>query len=134
MVTTAIIYASMLGKTRKTAIYIADNINADKFDLKKQKTINMSEYSNVIFGTGIHAGSPNKLVVEFIENNKNELARKKVSLFMCCKYKSEKGLQQCENVGSLLNIEDATFFSGHGEKNEAGFEEAVDTFIEKMRV
>ncbi len=131
--TTAVIYASKLGKTRKVGNYIAKSINADMFDLKKQTMINMSAYNRIIFGTGIHAGKPYKSLVTFLEVNKAELAKKKTSLFICCMYNDEKGQAQCERVSGELGIAEAVFFDGKSEKNEEGFEIAVDDFIAKLR-
>lgn len=133
--TTAIIFSSgVTGKTKKTGKYIAKALDADLFDLKKQTTIDLTAYNKLIFGTGIHAGKPYKALVSFLENNKDEIAKKKTSLFICCLFDEEKGQKQCDGVSETLGISDAVFFSGKTEKNEEGFETIVDDFISKQRV
>ncbi len=132
MTSKAIVFSSQLGKTRKTAKYIAKELNADVFDLKKQTIINLGEYDHVIFGTGIHAGKPYRQLVDFLENNKDQLSGKKESLFVCCKFDAEKGEEQIKKVSEELGVKDAFFFAGKGEKNEEGFETGVDDFINEM--
>jgi len=133
MTNKAVIFSSGLGKTRKIATYVAKELNADLFDLKKQTTIDLSEYKHVIFGTGIHAGRPYGALVEFLENNKDQLSGKKRSLFLSCMYHDEKGEAQLKKVSGELGIGDAFFFSGKGEKNDEKMGTAVDRFIEEMR-
>jgi menaquinone-dependent protoporphyrinogen oxidase len=130
----AIIYASKFGRTRKVSKYIAAELGADSFDLKKQTVINMSEYKHIVFGTGIHAGKPFKSVVEFIETNKDELSKKRQSLFICCKFDGEKGSEQCKRVSDELKITNAAFFPGKEEKSEEGFGKTVDDFIRRLRL
>ncbi|MDR0509380.1 MAG: flavodoxin domain-containing protein [Candidatus Methanoplasma sp.] len=129
----AILYSSGLGKTRKIAAYAAKELKADIFDLKKQTVIDLSEYSHIIFGTGIHAGKPYGALVRFIKDNKDQLTSKKKSLFLSCMLKDEKGEAQLKAVSNELRISDAYFFHGKGEKNDEGMEIAVDDFIKEMR-
>jgi Flavodoxin len=129
----AIIYASKLGKTRKTGDYIACELKADKFDLKKQKMIDLSEYSHIIFGTGIMAGKPYSALAEFLENNRAQLKGKKLTLFICCKNDEEKGKTQCETVSKMLDIPHAVFFAGKVETKDEGFNANVDDFIKEMK-
>ena len=124
----AVIFASKLGRTRKTAKYIAKELGADIFDLKKQTVIDLSEYKYLILGTGIRAGKPFGSLVDFLEKNQSQLKEKRMSLFLCCKFDEEKGKVQCEKVSEVLGITDATFFSS-GEKNEEGISTAVDDYI-----
>ncbi|MDR3205947.1 MAG: flavodoxin domain-containing protein [Candidatus Methanoplasma sp.] len=133
MVSKAVIYASTFGKTRKTAKYVAGQLGADAFDLKKQTLINMSEYDHIVFGTGIHAGKPYKRLTDFIEANRGELSRKRTSLFLCCRFNDEKGAAQCRKVADALGISDAAFFSGRGDENPDGFEVALDDYIRRLR-
>ena len=129
----AIIYSSKLGKTRKISEYTAKELKADIFDLKKQTAIDLSKYDHIIFGTGIHAGKPYAPLVEFLENNSVQLAKKKTSLFLSCMYDDLKGTKQVERVSGELKIRDAFFFHGKGEKNDAGMEKSVDEFIGEMK-
>lgn len=132
MTSKAIVYSSKLGKTRKTAKYVAQELKADSFDLKKQTVINLSEYDHVIFATGIRAGKPYRSLVDFLANNKDQISKKKTSLFVCCKFDAEKGEAQIKKVSEELGIDDAFFFAGRGEKNEQGIESEVDDFIREM--
>jgi len=132
MTNKAIVYASTLGKTRKIAKYIASELKADSFDLKKQTVINLSEYNHIIFGTGIHAGKPYGALVRFLKDNKEQLSGKKTSLFISCKFDGEKGEAQTKKVSEELGISNAFFFPGKGEKNDEGVNAAVDTFIKEM--
>jgi menaquinone-dependent protoporphyrinogen IX oxidase len=128
----AVVYTSRLGKTRKIAKYIAKELNADEFDLKKQSVIDLSGYDHIMFGTGICAGKPYGALVSFLDENKNQLMNKKESLFISCKYDDMKGVNQLERVSSELKIRDSFFFHGKGEKNDSGMEISVDEFIKEM--
>ena len=130
--TKAVVYTSKLGKTRKIARYIAKELNADEFDLKKQSVIDLSGYDHIVFGTGIHAGKPYGALVSFLEENKNQLMNKKESLFISCMYDDMKGTKQLERISTELKIRDSFFFHGKGEKNDAGMETSVDAFIKEM--
>jgi menaquinone-dependent protoporphyrinogen oxidase len=132
MVKKAVVFASGLGKTKKIANYIAAGLKADIFDLKKQTVIDLSEYEHVIFGTGIHAGRPYGPLVKFLDKNKDQLSKKKRSLFISCMYDEEKGDAQLKKVSAGLGINDAFYFAGKGEKNAEGIETAVDKFIKEM--
>ncbi|MDC7951721.1 flavodoxin domain-containing protein [Methanomassiliicoccaceae archaeon COG_1] len=134
MTDTAIIYASSVGKhVMKTAKYIAAELGADTFNLKDLMRINMDEYSHIIIGTPINFGKPSKKVVDFLNANREILAKKKVSLFICCMYSGDKGAAQCETVSNSLGIPDAVFFPDKSEKNEAGVSKDADAFIARMR-
>jgi len=114
------------------AKYIAQQLDADLFDLKKQTVINLTEYNHIIFGTGIHAGKPYKPLVEFLEKNKDQLKGKKKSLFITCRFDEEKGETQMKKISAQLEISDAIFFAGKGEKNGEGFDSSADDFIREM--
>lgn len=132
MTTTAIVYASKLGNTRKTAKHAAVALNADTFDLSKQTAIDLSEYKHVIFGTGINAGKPYRSLVDFLADNSDQLAGKKKSLFICCMYAADKGKVQCTKVSEELGIPDAFFFAGKGDKDNNGIRKGVEEFIKEM--
>lgn len=130
----AVIYATGMTKnTKKVAEYIARKVDADIFNLKEITKINTSEYDTIVFGTGIHAGKPYKQVVEFLDNNRDALAQKKLYLFIECMYNGEKGDKQCEAVSQQLGIPKAVYFNKKAdEMNEAGFPKAVDDFIAEL--
>lgn len=134
MVATAVVFASKMGKTKKTGEYIAKKLDADSIDLKKQPDAGISSYDRIIIGTGIHAGKPYKSVVSFIEKNRSELSGKTVSLYICCMYDEEKGQTQCEKVAKDLGVADAVFFAGKDKSREEGLSADVDAFIDRMRI
>jgi len=133
MANKAVLYSSALGKTKKIANYVAKGLDADVFDLKKQKSVDISGYDHIIFGTGIHAGRPYGALVDFLSNNKDQLTGKKASLFISCTFNGEKGETQLKKVSAELGISDAFFFHGKGEKNGEGMEKSADAFIEEMK-
>lgn len=106
--TTAIIYVSKTGNTRKVAEYIASKIDAEAIDVKNCSDI--SSYDRIILGTGVFAGRIPKAMRNFVENNKDKLAT--ASLFVTCLYNDEKGAKQLEGIANLLGIADAIFFDG----------------------
>ncbi len=133
MTDTAIIYASFAGKTRKIAEYIAQALDADIFDLKQQSNIDISAYSRIILGTGVHAGNPYGRVGDFIEAHRSELNEKTTVLFISCMYKGERAENQCAEVTKKFDLSNSVFFSTRSEKNEAGLSKDVDAFIERMK-
>lgn len=134
MTDTAIVYFSSLGgHVEKTAQYIAEQLGADTFDLKKQTDIDLSGYSRVIVGTGIHAGKPYAKALDFARNNRAALSGKKTSLFICCLYKGERGGAQCERISKEFGIPDASYFPDSGEKNEDGVKKEVASFVARMK-
>ena len=130
----AVIYATGMTKnTKKLATYIAGKIGADIFNLKEITKIDISGYDEIVFGTGVHAGKPYKQVKEFIEENKEALAGKKLFLFISCMYNDEKGDKQCETISNDFGISNAVYFNKKAdEMNDAGFPAAVDDFISKL--
>lgn len=130
----AIIYASSLGgHVAEAAEYMAKELDADIFDLKKQSRINMASYGRIIIGTGIHAGKPFGRVASFVKDNKAVLETKKTSLFICCLYKGSRGDDQCERVSKDLGISDAAYFPDSGERDENGVKKELTSFVQRMR-
>ncbi len=133
MTDTAIIYSSFMGKTRKIAKYIAEKLGADIFDLKVQSNIDLSGFSRIIIGTGVHAGRPYSRVTKYIEDNRAELNDKDVVLFISCAYNGEKAENQCSEIAMEFQLSNSVFFSNRTEKNSAGLSKDVDVFIERMK-
>lgn len=106
--TTAIIYVSKTGNTRKVAEYIAGKIGAEAVDVKNCTDI--SGYDRIILGTGVFAGRVPKVMRNFVENNKEKLSN--ASLFVTCLYNDEKGAKQLEGIANMFGIADAIFFDG----------------------
>ncbi|MBR7153349.1 MAG: hypothetical protein IKD00_06380 [Candidatus Methanomethylophilaceae archaeon] len=120
----------MTKNTKKIAEYVAGKIGADTFNLKEITMLDLDAYDTIVFGTGIHAGSPYKPVVSFIEKNGSQLANKKIKLFISCMFSDEKGSKQCLDVADRLGISDAVYFCKKGETmNAAGVSTKVDDWI-----
>jgi menaquinone-dependent protoporphyrinogen oxidase len=104
--TTAVIYASKTGNTKKVAEYIARKIGAEAISIKDCN--DLSSYDRIIIGTGVYAGKPSKAMRNFIEANKDKLAN--ASLFVTCLYNDDKGAKQLEAIAESFGIADAIFF------------------------
>ena len=104
--TTAVIYSSKTGNTKKVAEYIEHKINAKAINVKDCTDI--SGYDKIILGCGVYAGKPSKIMRQFVENNKEKLAS--ASLFVTCLYNDDKGAKQLETIANNFGIADAIFF------------------------
>ena len=104
--TTAVIYSSKTGNTRKVAEYIAQKIGAEAINVKGCGDI--SGYDRIILGCGVYAGKPAKVMTKFVEANKDRLSN--ASLFVTCLYNDEKGAKQLETIADNFGIADAIFF------------------------
>lgn len=131
---TAIIYATGFTKnTKGIADYMAHELKADVFNLKQITKINLTDFDDVIFGTGVHAGKPYKPLVQFLDANRDALKGKNLHLFIVCMYNGEKGDAQRDKIAEELGIQDAVYFNNKGcEMNEAGIPVAVDEFIARI--
>jgi len=83
---TLIAYATKGGATRDYASIIAGvlkdeyNLDVDMMDLRKTKSPDLSQYGNIIVGTGVRMFRVYKEAVKFIEKNRFE--DKKVAVFI----------------------------------------------------
>jgi menaquinone-dependent protoporphyrinogen IX oxidase len=78
---TLIIYHSKYGHTKQYAQWLAEELKADMCEAKSLKNNMLNDYSTILFGNGIYAGT-NKaanLIVKHFEQIKD----KKVVLFTC---------------------------------------------------
>ena len=130
---TVIIFASTTGHTRKIAKYLAEKLDADIFDLKQQSLIDLSAYSRVIIGTGVHAENAYGKVIGFLDAHPKLCFEKEVYLFISCLLKGDRADSQCHKISDELRISNAVYFSSRSEKNEAGLSCDVDAFIERMK-
>ena len=129
--TAVIVSSSFTHRTRKTGKYISEVLGADFFDLKEDSRIDISCYSNIILGSGIHNGKIYAPMVKFLVAHEEELQMKdrEVSLFICCIFEGDKGANQLQKVGDKTGIERRIFLSGKTALNEKGFETKLDDFI-----
>ena len=93
-----VVYNSKYGHTTKYAHWLADELNGDICESKKLKNNLLKDYSTIIFGSGLYAGS-NKaalLIVNYFEQIKD----KKMVLFTC-------GLADVTNETNIISINKA---------------------------
>lgn len=125
--TTAVIFASKTGNTKKVAEYIAQKIGAECIDVKTNP--DLSKYDKVILGAGVYAGKPGKAMTKFVEANKDSLSN--ASLFITCLYNDEKGAKQLEKIAEGYGIADAIFFDKA--KKQIGVEDSkLEEYIKTL--
>ncbi len=125
--TTAVIYSSKLGGTRKVAEYIAQKIGAEAIDVKTNPDV--SKYDRIIIGSGVYAGKPSKAIINFVAANKEKLSG--ASLFVTCMYNDEKGAKQLETIANNLGIADAIFFD-KAKKRVATEDSKLEEYIKTL--
>lgn len=83
---TIIIYATKYGCTEKCAGFLKEKLSGevDLHNLQGKKDVNLSQYERVILGGSIYMGKIRRSMTEFCQNNLNQLASKKIGLFICC--------------------------------------------------
>ena len=127
----AVVYASKLGRTRKTAEYIAKALDADLFDVKKVRSV--SDYDLVVFGSGIYAGGISGPLRTFIESDLHVLRGKRTAFFVCCRFDGEKAEAQLAGATEILgNTLVSAYFSGK-RKNDHDADNKLRAFIGSVR-
>jgi menaquinone-dependent protoporphyrinogen IX oxidase len=82
---TLIAYETKSGVTEESAMKIADilrskyNLEVNLVDLKEQKTPDLSQYRNVVIGSGVRAGRVYGKAKKFLEN---DFSGKKIAFFV----------------------------------------------------
>ena len=92
---TIVIYSSKYGHTKRYAQWLAAELNADICDIKSLNVSSLKDYSVIIFGSSLYAGT-NKaagLLVKHFEQIKD----KKVALFTC-------GIMDVDNDANMIEI------------------------------
>jgi len=84
-----IVYGTRYGATASTSEEIAEVLRQEGFDvravnIKEDKVKDITEYELVIVGSGIKIGKWTKEPEKFLKKFQNELAKKKVAIFVCC--------------------------------------------------
>jgi menaquinone-dependent protoporphyrinogen oxidase len=84
-----IVYGTRYGATARTSEEIAEVLRQEGFDVrvvnvKEDKVRDITEYELVIVGSGIQINKWTKEPEKFLKKFQNELAKKKVALFVCC--------------------------------------------------
>ena len=78
---TAVIYGSKYGSTKRYAEWIAEELEADVFDVKGFSIDVIEKYDTVIFGGGLYAGGITGL--DFIAKNIDRLKNSRLIIFTC---------------------------------------------------
>jgi len=112
------------------AKYISKQANTDIFNLKDLSRLNLDAYDTIIFGTANNSGTPDRLVKEFVDNNKDVLETKKKYLYVLVTKEDEKTAEQIDSIAKALDVPDVVCFNKKSEDlNASGFPSAVDDFI-----
>jgi len=82
---TLIVYAGKYGFTESCARVLHKELDgtSDLMNLKDRKDADLSGYDSVIIGGAVYVGKIRKEVTEFCSKYKDQLAEKKVGLFIC---------------------------------------------------
>ena len=78
---TVVVYNSKYGYTKQYAQWLAEELNADIFDGKELKENVLNNYSTILFGSSLYAGT-NK-AASLIAKHFEQIRDKKVVLFTC---------------------------------------------------
>ncbi|MBN1364978.1 MAG: flavodoxin domain-containing protein [Syntrophaceae bacterium] len=97
---TIIIYTTRHGCTEKCALKIKDMLpdQTDMVNLKKTRSLDLSNYDMIIIGGSIHMGKVQKKVKNFTLRNSDILKNKKLGLFLCCMETGENADTQFNNA------------------------------------
>ena len=97
---TALIFSSNHGTTEKASQLLRGHLKGevDVINLKNYPNLSLKDYNSVILGSSIYAGSVKSVFKQFIKHNQNELATKKLGLFLCCMYEGDKATKQFETA------------------------------------
>jgi len=98
---TLIIFASNHGTVEKCARELFRLIDGkvDICNLNQRKMLpDLTNYDSIIVGGSIHSGKIQVEIATFCEENQNELASKRLGLFISCIYKGEKAQRQLDEA------------------------------------
>lgn len=86
---TAIVYASKYGTTKKVASMIQDKLEYPDtvlYNLNNNPNPDISSFNMIVIGGSIHGGIIQKEVLSFLELNKELILSKILGLFICCMF------------------------------------------------
>jgi len=145
---TLIVYITRHGCTEKCALKIKDMLpgQVKLVNLKKNRSVDMSNYDTVIIGGSIHMGKVQKKVNNFVFQNAEILKNKKLGLFLCCMETGENADTQFNNAfpedlrdhaattglfGGEFNFEKMNFIERGMIKKIANIEESISKISEE---
>ncbi|WP_339241532.1 flavodoxin domain-containing protein [Paenibacillus sp. FSL F4-0243] len=96
---TIIIYTSKYGCTEKAAYLLKNQLDdeTEVVNLMHAKEPRLERYDTVILGGSIYFGKIQKQMTEFASKYQNELANKRVGLFICAGAKGEQAIQELKS-------------------------------------
>lgn len=87
---TVIIYSGKYGCTEACAKYIKAGLSGSaaliNIDSAGAKSIQLKNYDTVIIGSSVYIGSISKRMRAFCKENIDQLAKKRVGIFLCCAF------------------------------------------------
>jgi len=110
----AIVFMSKHGTTEKVVKIISEHLihyNYEIFNLRNNKSPDISKFDLVIIGGSIHAGKVQHSVKHFCISNAETLLTKKVGLFLCCMETGDKATQQFNNAFPAV-LRQHAFYTG----------------------
>ena len=153
-----VIYASKHGSTLRVAEKIVAGLGAEteKIPIEKGKDLALEKYDLVVIGGSIHAGSIQRKIKRFCQNNLAALQSTKLALFICCMEEGESAEKQLRNafpaellehaitsdyLGGEFNFDRMNFLeraiikkiSGTTESVSKLKEEKIQAFIRKLK-
>ncbi|MDY4080787.1 MAG: flavodoxin domain-containing protein [Candidatus Metalachnospira sp.] len=78
---TVVLYGSKYGSTKQYAEWIAEELNADLFDVNDANLQNIKNYDTIIYGGAVYAGGITG--INFIVKNYDQLKNAKLVIFTC---------------------------------------------------
>jgi len=89
---TLILYMTKHGTTEKMAKLLRNELNESNIhliNLRNENPPDLSKFYKIIIGASIHAGTVQKKIKKFCENNLETLQTKRIGLFLCCMDKNK---------------------------------------------
>ncbi len=130
---TLIIFASNHGTVEKCARELFRLIDGkvDICNLSRRETLpDLTHYDSVIVGGSIHSGKIQAEIATFCEENRNELAAKRLGLFINCIYTGEKAQRQLDEAFPeelRRNAVVCDYFGGEADELKLNFWERIVT-------
>lgn len=130
---TLIVFASDHGTVEKCARHLFRLLDGrvDICNLKQREAFpDVSNYDSVIIGGSIYSGMVQEVISNFCNENLDELASKKLGLFINCLYTGEKAQVQLDEAYPLVLNEKAVvrdYFGGEVDKTQLTFWERIVT-------
>lgn len=126
---TLVLYGTKYDTTEECAKKLKTSLNGevDLINVKNSKKVDLDNYNKVIIGSSVYMGMINKGIKIFIENNKLELVKKDLGLFISCMSVGERIKEQFDQNIAKEILEHAKIKENFG----GGFKFSKMNFFEK---